>query len=46
MDKDVKAVWIKTETHKQLKKYCDKHGKKITFVVESLINAKLNEQRK
>ena len=46
MDKEVKAVWIKSETHKDLKKYCDKNGKKITFVVEQLITEKLNEQRK
>ena len=41
MDSQMKAVWVKPETHKLLKQYCDKHGKKMIFVVEQLLKDKL-----
>jgi len=42
-DNQMKAVWVKPETHKLLKEYCDKNGKKMIFVVEQLINNKLKD---
>jgi hypothetical protein len=39
----MKAVWINPEMHKLLKKYCDKNGKKMIFVVEQLLKEKLQD---
>jgi len=40
-ENQMKAVWVKPETHKLLKDYCDEHGKKMIFVVEQLLKEKL-----
>ena len=39
---ELKAVWISDKSHKKLKEYCLKYGKKMIFVVEKLIEDNLN----
>jgi hypothetical protein len=42
-DKQMKAVWINNQTHDKLKNYCLNNGLKMVFLVESLINSKIND---
>ena len=43
MEKELKAIWVKPNTHKDLKRYCDNNGLKMTFVVQDLINKHIED---
>jgi len=43
-DNQMKAVWIKPDTHKKLKEHCEKNGQKMIFVVEKLLKEKLKNE--
>tara|TARA_R100000734_G_C3315576_1_gene107588 strand:+ start:1643 stop:1795 length:153 start_codon:yes stop_codon:yes gene_type:complete len=38
------AVWVSNETHRRLKKYCEQHGLKISYIVEKVIKDKLENE--
>lgn len=42
---ELKAVWVKKDAHKQLKKYCTENGKKMNFVIEKLIKDNCGKQQ-